>query len=169
MTDAAGIEAVVRAALDASGVPYTLVAIDPEFADTAAFCARYGYGVERSGNCIVVASTKPPGKYAACMVLATTRLDVNHRVKALLGVSRVSFATAEQTVALTGMMIGGVTPLALPADLPIYVDARVMALDRVLVGGGSRSLKVDVAPAIFHALPNAVTVVEGLALDPKPA
>jgi prolyl-tRNA editing enzyme YbaK/EbsC (Cys-tRNA(Pro) deacylase) len=163
MTAATDIETRVRAALAASGLPYDLIDIDPTYADTAAFCARYGVELERSGNCILVASKKPPGKYAACVLLATTRLDVNHAVRHRMGAGRVSFAAPEETRVLTGMEIGGVTPLALPTELPIYVDARVMTLPRIVLGGGSRSLKIDVPPAIFERLPNPVEVVDGLA------
>jgi len=96
-------------------------------------------------------------------VLATTRLDVNHTVRRLMDVSRVSFATADETKDLTGMMIGGVTLLALPPEVPIYVDERIMALDYVILGGGSRSSKLKVAPDVLRRLPNAA-VVPGLAL-----
>jgi prolyl-tRNA editing enzyme YbaK/EbsC (Cys-tRNA(Pro) deacylase) len=118
--------------------------------------------MDQSGNTIIVASKKEPKKYCACLVLATTRLDVNHVVRRLMDVSRVSFATAEETQALTGMMIGGVTLLALPPDLPIYVDDRIMALDYVILGGGSRSSKIKMAPDTLRKLPG-LNVVLGLA------
>src|SRR6266480_2954770 len=111
------IEQRVVAALDAAGVPFTLIACDPEFADTAAFCERYGYEPERSANTIVVAPKKDPRQYVACVVLATTRLDVNGVVRRRMGVNKASFASAEETVERTGMTIGGVTALALPTDL----------------------------------------------------
>jgi prolyl-tRNA editing enzyme YbaK/EbsC (Cys-tRNA(Pro) deacylase) len=101
------------------------------------------------------------------VVLATTRLDVNHAVRKAMGVSRLSFATAEETRALTGMMIGGVTVFALPADMPVYVDARVMAPDWIILGGGSRSTKVKASPEVLRRLPG-VQVIEGLALDGAP-
>ena len=126
----------VRRALDGLGVPYEIVEIDPAFADTAAFCEKYGFGLDVSGNTIIVASKKEPKQYAACLVLAHTRLDVNHAVKRLMGASRVSFASAEETMALTGMQIGGVTVLALPPDLPVYVDDRIMALPWMILGAG---------------------------------
>src|SRR5439155_1543267 len=112
------IEARVVAALDGAGVPYELIACDPHFADTAAFCERYGYPPSRSANTIVVASKKEPRRHVACVVLATTRLDVNGVVRRRLGVSKASFASAEETAAITGMTIGGVTALALPDGLP---------------------------------------------------
>ena len=95
-------------------------------------------------------------------MLATTRLDVNHGVRKLMGVARVSFASGDETKALTGMLIGGVTIFALPADLPIYVDERVMAPSFIIVGGGGRSTKVKLAPDALRGLPN-VNVVPGLA------
>ena len=143
---------------------YEVVTIDPAFADTPSFCARYGYAMEISANTIIVASKKEPKQYAACVIVATTRLDVNHTVKDLMGVQRLSFADAEETVALTGMMIGGVTPLTLPSALPLFVDQRVMACDRVILGGGDRSTKVYVSPQVLLTLPGA-RVVKGLAVE----
>ncbi len=154
--------AQVRRALDGLGVPYEIVDIDPAFADTAAFCEKYGYGLDVSGNTIIVASKKEPKQFAACLVLANTRLDVNHAVKRLMGASRVSFASAEETMALTGMQIGGVTVLALPADLPVYVDDRVMALPWMILGAGSRAAKVKVSPRVLERLPG-FQAVPGLA------
>ena len=162
MSDDAVIEARVAQALEGQGAPWELMRIDPEFADTAAFCEKYGVALDHSGNTIIVASKKEPKKYCACLVLATTRLDVNHVVRRLLEVPRVSFATAEETRELTGMLIGGVTLLALPPDLPLYVDDRVMALDYVILGGGSRSSKIKIAPDALRKLPG-FTVVTGLA------
>jgi len=138
-----------------------MVPIDAAFADTAAFCERYGFPLDHSVNTIIVASKKEPKQYCACLVLATARLDVNHTVRKLMDMSRVSFASAEDTVQLTGMMIGGVTVFALPESLPIYVDAQIMALDYVILGGGSRSLKIKVSPDVFKRL-SQVSVVGGL-------
>ena len=156
------VEEDVLSALDAAGVPYDVVPCDPALADTAAFCEHYGYAPEDSANTIVVASKREPKKYVACVVLATTRLDVNGTVKRKLDAGKVSFASADETAALTGMELGGVTALALPPDLPLWVDAAVMARPRIILGGGSRSMKIHVAPAVFAALPS-VEVVEGLA------
>ena len=151
-------------ALDALGVPYELMEIDPAFADTAACCEKYGLPLESAGNTIVVASKKEPRQFSACVVKATTRLDVNRAVRGLMGVSKVSFASAEETKALTGMMLGGVTVFALPPDLPIYVDDRLMELPWVILGSGSRSSKIKIAPDVFRRLPNA-TIVPGLGVD----
>jgi prolyl-tRNA editing enzyme YbaK/EbsC (Cys-tRNA(Pro) deacylase) len=160
--DGAAIEERVRARLAALGIEYETIACDPDFADTAAFCARYGVAPEQSANTIVVAARKDPGVACACMVLATCRLDVNHAVCDLLGVRKASFAAADQTRGLTGMMIGGVTPFGLPDDLPLYIDTRVMAQDSVVIGGGGRSIKIRLAPAGLLLLP-AARVIDGLA------
>src|SRR6056297_497567 len=145
-------EAAVLAAVAATGEPYEVVEIDPALADTAAFCAHYGFPLEASGNCIVVASKDDPPVLASCVALATTKLDVNKRVRRLLGVRKLSFAPAELTREATGMEIGGVTPFGLPGSLPLYLDARLGTLDRVVVGGGSRRLKLAVAPSALVAI-----------------
>lgn len=160
-------ERKVLAYLKRTGVPYEIVPIDPAFADTADFCAQYGYPMDNSANTIIVASKKEPKSYAACVVQATSRLDVNHRVSDLLRVKRLSFADAQETVALTGMMIGGVTCLALPSGLALYVDENLMGLEYVILGSGSRSSKIKVAPEVFRHIEGA-QVVAGITL-PKPA
>ena len=159
------IEQQVRQVLDGLGVPYELIPIDAAFADTALFCERYGFPADHSVNTIIVGSKREPKQYCACLVLATTRLDVNHAVRRLMGVSRASFASADDTVALTGMMIGGVTVFALPAELPIYIDAQIMGLDYVILGGGSRSLKIQVSPEALRRLSHA-QIVPALGVAP---
>ncbi len=156
--DGAEIERRVVAVLDGLGVPYELQPIDPAFADTAAYCERYGVPLDHAANTIIVASKKEPRRYAACVVKATTRLDVNRAVRRLLDVAKVSFASADETRALTGMLIGGVTVFALPADLPVYVDDKVMALDWAILGSGSRSTKIRVSPEALRRLPGAQIV-----------
>ena len=158
------IEAVVRQALEASGEAFEVLACDPDFADTAAFCARYGVAMEDSANAIVVVGKSNPPRYVCCVVLATTRLDVNGAVRSRLGVRKASFASAVDTEALTGMTIGGVTPFALPAEIPVWVDSRVMDREQVVLGGGSRSSKVRVAPAVFRGR-EGTEIVDGLAQD----
>jgi prolyl-tRNA editing enzyme YbaK/EbsC (Cys-tRNA(Pro) deacylase) len=154
----------LRRHLDGLGVGYELFACDPALADTAAFCEAYGFELHDSANTIVVIGKSQPPKFAACVVLADTRLDVNRTVKQRLGVRRASFASAEETAAMTGMMIGGVTVFGLPADLAVWVDERVMRRPRIVLGGGSRSWKVLASPDILLRVPN-VEVVGGLALD----
>src|SRR5215475_4030006 len=156
------IEKLVGEVLEGIGLPYEVVRIDPAYADTAQFCERYAFPMEQSANTIIVGSKKEPRQYAACVVKATTRLDVNHAVRKLMGVSRLSFATAEETRALTGMMIGGVTVFALPEGMPLYVDDALMSCPYVILGGGSRSSKIKIAPEVFTRLPDA-QIIPGLA------
>ena len=142
----------VLEALQKVGIPYVLIEIDPEFSDTKAFCERYGYPPEQTCNTILVTSKKGAKMYAACVALANTRLDVNKRVRNLLGVPKVSFASSDEMVELTGMEIGGVTPIGLPAELPLYVDQRIMDQEWVILGGGSREIKVKVSPELFNRI-----------------
>ena len=152
----------VREALEALGVEHDVLACDPELADTAAFCAHYGFTLDEAANTILVASKKvDPPRYAVCVVLGTTALDVNHTVRGLLDVKRLSFADADTTVALTGMQIGGVTAFGIDG-LPVYVDAAVMGVERVVMGGGNRSSKVLIKPSQLLKIPSA-RVVDGLA------
>ena len=167
MSDGAGIERRVIQVLDGLGLPYELIPIDPAYADTAAFCQKYEMPLDRAGNTIVVASKKEPRQYSACVVKATRRLDVNHAVRRLMNVSKLSFASTEETKTLTGMMIGGVTVFALPPGLPIYVDDTLMALDWIILGSGSRSSKIKTSPEVFRRLPGA-SIVAGLSLEGAP-
>jgi prolyl-tRNA editing enzyme YbaK/EbsC (Cys-tRNA(Pro) deacylase) len=155
-------------ALRRLGVPFELFPCDPALADTAQFCEAYGFELEDSANTIVVVGKAEPRRYAACIVLASHRLDVNRAVRDRLGTRKASFAGGDETRTLTGMEIGGVTPFGLPAGLPIWVDAAVMARPRIVLGGGSRSWKVIASPEILLAMPH-VEVVEGLAAPAAPA
>lgn len=161
------VEAEVRNIVDeltARGIgELDVVDCDPELADTADFCRAYGYEMDDSANAIMVIGKSDPPVYAMCLVLATTRLDVNRTVRKRLGTRKASFAPSEVTVELTGMTPGGVTPLARPADLPLWVDARVMERDRIVIGGGSRNCKVVGPPSVLLELP-AVEIIEGLAI-----
>ena len=164
--DRALLHPAVATALARHGLSYEVLACPPELADTAEFSAHYGFSLDEAANAILVASRKvEPPRYALCVALATTRVDVNKAVCALLEVKRASFADADATVAVTGMMIGGVTPPGV-AGLPIYVDQAVMSRDRVVVGGGNRTSKLLLAPAELLKLPGVI-VVEGLA-SPRP-
>ena len=147
--DETAIEAAVIAELEALGADYDVMDCDPALADTAAFCEAYGIDPEDSANCILVASRKPEGIMALCLGLATDRLDVNGAIRRHLGVRKISFAPADLTAEVTGQLIGGVTPFGTPSDLAVLVDEKVLARDRVVVGGGSRSKKIHVAPEVF--------------------
>lgn len=137
--------------------------IDPELADTAAFCAAYSSPLMSSANCVVV-SGKRSGevRFAACLVLATTRADVNGIVKRRLDVRKASFAPMDEAVDLTGMQYGGITPLGLPADWPLLVAPEVVAAPGIVIGSGIRGSKLALPGAVFESLPGA-EIVEGLA------
>ncbi len=139
--------------------------IDADLADTAAFSEAYGYPLSGGANCIIVAGKRGEDvRYAACVVLASTKLDVNRVVKKLLDVRKASFAPMDDAVALTGMEYGGITPDRSARDWPVYVDARVLRAPEVVIGAGRRGAKLFLPGTTLAALPG-VTVVEGLATD----
>jgi prolyl-tRNA editing enzyme YbaK/EbsC (Cys-tRNA(Pro) deacylase) len=156
----------VAAAVDKLGeaTHRVLVApIDPDLADTAAFCEAYGVTLAESANCVVVAAKRGQSRrLAACMVLATTRADVNGVVRRHLEAKKASFAPMDVATAETGMEYGGITPVGLPDDWPILVDGAVAASDLVVVGSGLRRSKLLVPGALVAALPGA-EVLDGLA------
>lgn len=130
--------------------------IDPDLADTAAFCATYEVGLDISANCVVVGAKRSgERRLAACVVLATTRADVNGMVRRHLDARKVSFAAMDLAVSETGMEFGGITPLGLPADWRLLVDATVAATDRVVVGSGLRRSKLLLSGALVGRLPGA--------------
>src|SRR2546430_9452100 len=137
--------------------------IDPELADTAAFCAAYQVGLDVSANCVIVAGRRDGQVgYAACLVLATTRADVNGVIRRRLDVRKASFAPMASAVAETGMEYGGITAIGLPAGWPILVDAAVAAAGEVVIGSGLRGSKLALPGKALADLPGA-EVVEGLA------
>jgi prolyl-tRNA editing enzyme YbaK/EbsC (Cys-tRNA(Pro) deacylase) len=148
--------------LDGLGAAYELVACDPDLADTAAFCETYGYAADDSANAIVVVGKSDPPVFAMCLVLADSRLDVTKVVRKRLGTRKCSFASAEQTIEMTGMQVGGVTPFGTTQPLDLWIDSRVMERDNLIIGGGSRDRKLLVPPATLAAHPRA-EVIEGLA------
>ncbi len=156
------IRSVVIEALDNANASYTTMECDPNLADTAAFCEHYDIPPDQSANAIVLASKKPLGLHAMFLVLATSRLDVNGSGRKLMNARKVSFAPPEATAEVTGMVMGGVTPFGRPSDVPLFVDAAVMAHPWVVVGGGSRDMKVKVDPEVFMRLADT-SVVDGLA------
>ncbi|MFJ3899002.1 MULTISPECIES: YbaK/EbsC family protein [unclassified Streptomyces] len=142
---------------------FVYVDTDPEWADTATFVEHYGQDLlERSANCVVVAG-KRGGEtmLAACVVLSTTRVDVNGVVRRQLGARKASFASMDTATGESGMEYGGITPVGLPADWPVLVDSAVVDLPYVLVGSGRRRGKLLVPGKAFAELPGAV-VLEGL-------
>jgi prolyl-tRNA editing enzyme YbaK/EbsC (Cys-tRNA(Pro) deacylase) len=160
----------VRAAiaeLDLVASTIQVAEIDPELADTAAFCARYQVPPEESANCVVV-SGKRGGetRMAAALVLATTRADVNTTLRRLLDVRKASFASREVATGESGMEYGGITPLGLPQDWPVYLDGAVATTERVVIGSGVRRSKLVLPGSVLAALPT-VTVVDELAVPIK--
>lgn len=141
----------------AAGLPAVEVAeIDPELADTAAFCAAYESPLENSANCVIVAGKRGGEvKYAAVMVLATMQADVNGVVRKEIDVRKVSFAPMADAVSLTGMEYGGITPVGLPPEWPILVDTAVLAAGEVVIGSGLRSSKLLVPASTLLQLPGA--------------
>jgi prolyl-tRNA editing enzyme YbaK/EbsC (Cys-tRNA(Pro) deacylase) len=136
--------------------------IDPSLADTATFCERYNVGPGISANCVVLQAKRGEKVwFAACVVLATTRADVNGAVRQILQARKVSFASMQEAVSLTGMEYGGITPIGLPADWPLLIDKAVAEIDWVIVGSGMRKSKVAISGGFLAQLPNA-RIVEGL-------
>ena len=139
-----------------------VAAIDPDVADTAAFSERYGVPLEDSANCVVIAGRREGvQRQLACVVLATTRADVNGVARRRLDVRKASFMPMDEAVAGTGMEYGGITPIGLPANWPVLVDAAVAAADSVVIGSGVRRSKLRLPGALLAGLP-AVEVVDGL-------
>ena len=133
--------------------------IDPTLADTAAFCEAYDVALESSANCVVVAGKRGGEvRYAAVLVLASMRADINGAVRRHLDVRKISFAPMDQAVEMTLMEYGGITPIGLPADWPVLVDEAVVAAGRVVIGSGIRASKVLVESADLVALPTAEVI-----------
>jgi len=157
---AAPVRSAIEGLLSSAGVG--VVAIDPDLADTAAFCERYGVGLDESANCVVVAGRREgTTRLAACVVFATARTDVNGVVRRILGARKASFASMDVAVAESGMEYGGITPVGLPSDWPLLLDSRVGAHPRVVVGSGLRTSKLVLPGAALASLPGA-QVVEDL-------
>jgi prolyl-tRNA editing enzyme YbaK/EbsC (Cys-tRNA(Pro) deacylase) len=137
--------------------------IDPAAADTAAFCERYGVSPAESANCVVITGRRDgEARYAACVILATTRADVNNTARRELDVRKASFAAMDDAVEQTGMEYGGITPVGLPAAWPVLVDARVADTPTVVIGSGVRRSKLVLPGKLLATLPGA-RVIEGLA------
>ncbi|MFF4909315.1 YbaK/EbsC family protein [Streptomyces sp. NPDC001260] len=150
-----------RGSVPAEQIVY--VDTDPQWADTAVFVQHYGQELlERSANCVVVAGRRGgETTLAACVVLSTTRADVNGVVRRQLGARKASFAAMDVATGETGMEYGGITPIGLPETWPVLVDSAVVDLPYVLVGSGRRRGKLLVPGKAFAELPGAV-VLEGL-------
>ncbi len=147
----------------AQRVEVLAAAIDPDLADTAQFCERYAVDLVDSANCVVIAGRRGDiTRYAACIVLATTRADVNGVVRKRLDARKASFAPMADAVELSGMEYGGITPIGLPGDWPVLIDAAVLARDAVVLGSGLRRSKIALPAAVLAGLPGA-EVLDALA------
>lgn len=154
--------ATAKALAEVAEAPIEVAAIDPDLADTAAFCERYGVALAESANCVVVAAKRAGAvSYAACLVLATTRADINGLVRRHLGARKISFAPMQDAVELTGMEYGGITPIGLPTEWPVLIDLAVAQTERVIVGSGIRGSKIRMPGAVLTSLPSA-QVLPGL-------
>ena len=147
----------VRRHIESAGGDGLWVAqIDANLADTAAFCDHYDVELEVSANCVVVEAKRADRVWhAACLVLATTRADVNGIVRKHIDARKISFASMDTAVSLTGMEYGGITPVGLPTDWPILVDRNVTDQRRVIIGSGIRGSKLLAASDVLAALPAA--------------
>ena len=136
--------------------------IDPEVADTAAFTERYGVPLEESANCVVIAGRRGgEQRQLACVVLATTRADVNGVARRRLDVRKASFMPMDEAVAATAMEYGGITPIGLPEGWPVLVDAVVAAAGDVVIRSGLRRSKLRLPGEVLAGLPG-IEVVDGL-------
>jgi prolyl-tRNA editing enzyme YbaK/EbsC (Cys-tRNA(Pro) deacylase) len=159
---AAPVAAALRDLPDAEAVE--VAEIDPVLADTAAFCERYGVSPAESANCVVIAAKRGGvTSYAACMVAATTRADVNGLVRRHLDARKASFAPVDTVTAASGMEYGGITPIGLPADWPVLVDEAVAKTGSVVIGSGIRGSKLRLPGELLAALPSA-QVLPGLGI-----
>ncbi len=145
--------------LDAVGV----VEIDPAVSDTATTQQVFGLSMDTLANCVIVGGKREGvERIAACLVLATGRVNVNSVVKRLLDVRKSSFLAQERAVELTNMEYGGITLIGLPAQWPIFVDRAVADSDIVVIGSGVRRSKILLPGAVVSRLPG-VQIIEGLA------
>ncbi len=155
------VAAMLKTLEDAERV--SVAEIDPSLADTAEFCAHYGSPLAASANCVVVAGKRGGElRFAACLVLATMRADVNGVIRRRLDARKASFAPMDEAVSLTGMEYGGITPIGVPADWPILLSPEVAAAPELVVGSGIRGSKILVPGDVLAKLPGA-EVVEDLA------
>lgn len=152
------IDGKVGRELERLGITYKAVGCIDEHADTSVFCQLYGYNIEQSANALLVCSTKGETVFAMCVILAHTRLDTNKTARKKLGVRRISFARAEQTVEVTGMQLGGVTPIGMPDNVPVWIDSRVLACEQIILGGGNRTSKIIMPPDQLLKIPRSEVV-----------
>ncbi len=135
--------------------------IDPDLADTAALVAAAGLDLAASVNCVLVVGRRSGDeRFAAAAVRATTRADVNHRIRALLDVKKASFLATDRAVADSGMEYGGITPVGLPPSYRVLVDASIDDPAPVIIGSGVRRSKLRLPGSLLAALPDAEIVAD---------
>ena len=152
----------IRKFLESTKLDFEIMDCESDLADTNIFCKKYGIKLEDSANTILVKSKTGELKYAACVLLATTKLDTNKTIRKKLNTHKASFASIEESEKLTNMQIGGITPIELPKNLPLWVDSRVIQRKIIGLGGGNRASKIKISPNIFKFITNTEIVV-GLA------
>lgn len=156
------VRAALRALTPEQAARCAVAEIDPALADTAALCEHYDLPLHTSANCVVVTGKRAGAqRWAGCVVLATTRADVNGVVRRWLDVRKASFAAQDDAVERTGMEYGGITPLGLPAGWPLLLDPAVAEADLLVVGSGLRRSKLLLPGEVLAALPGA-EIVDGL-------
>lgn len=137
--------------------------IDPDLADTAAFCEHYGVPLEASANCVIAAGRREGvERFAAVVVLATTRADINGAVRRHIDVRKISFAPMDTATGMTSMEYGGITPVGLPGAWPVLLDRAVAEAGPVVIGSGRRASKIVLDGAVLARFPQ-VEVLDGLA------
>ena len=152
----------IRKFLESTNIEFEIMDCDPNMADTQVFCKEYNIKLEDSVNAIIVKTKTSELKYVTCALLATNRLNINNVIRKKLEARKVSFANTAETIKLTNMEIGGVTPFTLPDNLPIWIDSKIMNREYVILGGGNRSSKIKISPKIFN-FTNNTEIVENLA------
>ena len=152
----------IRKFLESTNIEFEIMDCDPNMADTQVFCKEYNIKLEDSVNAIIVKTKTGELKYVTCALLATNKLNINNVIRKKLEARKVSFANAAETIKLTNMEIGGVTPFTLPDNLPIWIDSKIMDRDYIILGGGNRSSKIKISPKIFN-FTNNTEIVENLA------
>ncbi len=143
------------------GIPYKIVECKKEYADTHLFCEKYEYPIEYCANTILLSSKKPSDYYVACVLQGNKKLDVNNKVRKFMNSSKVSFASQEETVALTNMKPGGVTIFGLPKSINVYVDSEIMNKPYLIFGSGNRNSKIIIEPNCLNQIPN-IKLIENI-------
>lgn len=140
-----------------------IVEIDPQYSDSANFCEQFKVDLQLATNCVIVEARRGDQRwFAAVLIPASSRADINGIARRTLGARSVSFAPMEVAVRESGMEYGGITPIGLPGEWPLLIDAAVMHSDVRILGAGKRCAKLVVPGNILKELPSSV-ILENLA------